>query len=279
MELLSDVLNYSFLSNAILASISIGIICGIVGVYVVSRRVVFLTGGITHASFGGIGIAYYLGLNPLLGALIFAIASSLGMQYLVESRSLREDSAIGVLWSVGMTIGIIFVFITPGYAPNLMGYLFGNILTISSELIYWSFAIAAALIAATALLHRAVQFITFDSSYATTQGVATRWVNMIMMLFTALAVVMTLRLAGIVLLISLITLPSITAALLSRRYIVMTIYSSLIAVTGMVMGVIVSYYTNLPPGASIVALLSLIYLTAKICHLLRSSRRAVATIS
>lgn len=269
MDFLSDILRYEFLANAILASISIGIISGIVGVYVVSRRVVFLTGGITHASFGGIGIAYYLGLNPLLGALIFAIFSSLGMQLAVERKRIREDSAIGVLWSIGMTIGVIFVFITPGYAPNLMGYLFGNILTISSSLIMWSFIVATVLLAFISIWHRTVQFVTFDSQYASTQGVRTWLINMVMMLFTAITIVLTLRLAGIVLLISLITLPSITAALLSKRYIVMTIYSSVIAVIGMVGGVFVSYYTNLPPGASIIAILTVIYVFVRLCRLSR----------
>ncbi len=268
MELLADILKYEFFHNALLASLSIGVVCGIIGTYIVSRRVVFLTGGITHASFGGIGIAYYMGLNPFMGALFFALLSSLGMQYVVDRGGIREDSAIGVLWSIGMTIGIIFIFITPGYAPNLMSYLFGNILTLSGQVVLWSYITAAVLVFFMAMWHRTVQFVAFDRSYAASQSMPTKAVGMIMIAFTAIAIVLTLKLAGIVLLISLITLPSITAALVSRRYLGMTIYACTFASIGMVSGVILSYYTDLPPGASIVASLSLIYIVTKIATIL-----------
>ena len=121
---------YDFLVDALLAAVLSGVACGIVGTYVVTRRLVFLGGGITHASVGGIGIAYHFGLNPIGGAMIFAILSALGIEWAGAKGRIREDSAIGIVWSLGMAIGTLFIFATPGYAPNLMRFLFGDVLTV-----------------------------------------------------------------------------------------------------------------------------------------------------
>ena len=131
MDFIHEIIQYKFLTNALFASLLSGIACGIIGTYVVCRRLVFLSGGITHSSFGGIGIAYYMGWNPILGALVFAVLSALGIETASDRGRMREDSAIGIVWSVGMAIGIIFIYLTPGYAPNLMSFLFGNILTVT----------------------------------------------------------------------------------------------------------------------------------------------------
>jgi len=125
-----DLLQYEFVRNAIMAGILASIACGIIGVYVVVKRIVFISGGIAHASFGGIGLGYYLGINPILGVLPFSIASALSMGWVSKRSRLPEDTAIGILWAMGMSIGIILVSMTPGYAPDLMTYLFGNILTV-----------------------------------------------------------------------------------------------------------------------------------------------------
>ena len=113
-----------------MAAIFTSILAALIGTYIVSRKIVFITDGITHASFGGIGLAYYMGLNPVFGAATFAIISALGIEWISKSGKMREDSAIAILWSLGMAIGIIFVFITPGYAPDLMSFLFGSILSV-----------------------------------------------------------------------------------------------------------------------------------------------------
>ena len=128
--MITELLQYKFIVNSLLAGILASISCGIIGTYIVTRRMVFLSGGITHASFGGIGIGYFFGFNPVISAAIFGILSALGIEYVSKRSNIREDSAIGILWSFGMAIGIMFVFLTPGYAPNLMSYLFGSILTV-----------------------------------------------------------------------------------------------------------------------------------------------------
>ena len=128
MSFISDILSYDFMQRALIGCILSGISCGIVGSYIVARRMVFLSGGITHASFGGLGIALYAGINPTFGALIFAILSAIGIEFSSRRIKMREDSAIGIMWSMGMAIGALFMSLRPGYASDLTSYLFGNIL-------------------------------------------------------------------------------------------------------------------------------------------------------
>ena len=127
-----SIFQYDFIIKGLLGACFASITAGIAGTYIVSRRMVFLSGGITHASFGGIGIGYFCGINPVIGAAIFGILSALGVEYLAVKQKIREDSAIGILWAFGMAIGIIFIYLTPGYTPNLMSYLFGSILTVTN---------------------------------------------------------------------------------------------------------------------------------------------------
>ena len=127
MDFLNDILQYSYLSNAVVACLLSSITCSIVGTYIVARRMVFLCGGITHASFGGLGIAFYAGANPILGAMFFAVLSALGIERLSYSNRIREDSAIGMVWGVGMAIGALFMSLRPGYTSGEMSnYLFGR---------------------------------------------------------------------------------------------------------------------------------------------------------
>ncbi|MDE6500279.1 MAG: metal ABC transporter permease, partial [Rikenella sp.] len=161
-DFIQEIFSYRFLGNAALAAVLAGIACGIVGSYIVARRLVFMSGGITHASFGGIGIAYYLGANPLIGALIFAIASAIGIKRLSRRGKISEDAATGVLWSFGMPVGIIFVFLTPGYAPNLMSFLFGHILLVDGANLLWLCVLDASLILLFGLCYRAIVYTAFD---------------------------------------------------------------------------------------------------------------------
>ena len=167
MDFISGIFEYQFLRNAFLAAVLSGIICGIMGTYIVFRRLVFLSGGITHASFGGIGIAYYFGLDPIIGGLAFSVLSSLGIEWGSRKGWLREDSAIGIVWSVGMAIGIIFVYMTPGYAPNLMTFLFGNILTVTNRDLSALGILAILLLILAVFFLRAVMYVAVSSSHLT----------------------------------------------------------------------------------------------------------------
>jgi zinc transport system permease protein len=154
--------SYDFFQKAFLAAVFASISCGIIGTYIVSRRIVFVSGGITHASFGGIGLAFFLGFNPLAGAVLFAILAAFGIQFFTKVGRVREDSSIAIWWSLGMAAGIIFVFLTPGYTPNLMSYLFGNILTVSRAELWWMFILTIVIILFFAFLYRKVLYIAFD---------------------------------------------------------------------------------------------------------------------
>lgn len=170
MDFFRALYEYGFLQHAMAAAVLSGIVCGIIGTYIVARRMVFLSGGITHASFGGIGIAYYFGLNPILGALVFAVMSSLGIEWGARKGKIREDSAIGMVWSFGMAVGVIFVYLTPGYAPNLMSFLFGNILTVTTADIVALGCLVAVLLLLAFCFLRTVMYVAFDAQFARSRG-------------------------------------------------------------------------------------------------------------
>ncbi len=256
VDFLREIFAYRFLGNAAMACLLAGVACGIVGTYIVCRRLVFLSGGITHASFGGIGIAWYLGLNPIAGAGVFAVLSALGLEAMSHRMKIREDSAVGILWSVGMAIGVLFIFLTPGYAPNLMTFLFGNLLTITRADLLVLAVTAAVLLLVFILFYRPILYTAFDREYARTQRTPVGLVSGGMMVLVALTIVLCIRLVGIVLLISLLTLPPTIAGCFTRSYRKMTVWSCAIATLGTFAGLFVSYRTDIPSGASTILVLA-----------------------
>ena len=258
---------YSFFQNALIAAIFTSIACGIIGTYIVSKRIVFISGGITHSSFGGIGLGYFLGINPVISAIVFSILSALGIEFLAKRTEIREDSAIAIMWSFGMALGIIFVFITPGYAPNLMNYLFGNILTVSRLDIYLSVFLAIIVSAFFMLFFKTILFISFDEEFARTRKVSVQLMNYILISFVALTIVLSIKIAGIILVISLLTIPQVTANLFYKDFKKIVFASILLGFVGSVGGLILSYYFNIPSGASIIFLLVFIFVFLRILKL------------
>lgn len=258
-----DILQYAFFQNALWGILLISITGAIIGTYIVTRRMVFITGGITHASFGGLGIGYYMGIPPTLSALVFAIASAFGVEWLARGKQVREDSAIAVFWALGMAIGIIFIFLTPGYTPGLSEFLFGNILTITSTDILIFTLFAALLLLFVLLFYRPILYAAFDSDFARTQGIRVTTINACMTLFIAIDVVLSIRLIGIMLLISILSLPQMIAELFCSRYKPMMFLSMLIGFACGVTGLAISTIINVPTGASIVFTLVVVYAAAK----------------
>ncbi len=211
MDFFYELFQYRFLTHATLACLLCGLACGMVGTYVVCRRLVFLSGGITHSSFGGIGIAYYFGLNPIAGAFCFAVLSAFGIEAFTAGKRIREDSAIGLIWSLGMAVGIIFVYLTPGYAPNLMSFLFGNILSVTSSDLIWMGIVDLAIVIVFAVWYRPILYVAFDREYARSQNMPTRLIGYLMSALIAVTIVISIRVVGIVLLISLLTMPAVIA--------------------------------------------------------------------
>lgn len=247
-----DLLSYDFFRNALLGSLFASIACGIIGTYIVVRRLVFISGGITHASLGGIGLGFYFGLNPILSALLFSVLSAFGIEWLSSKQGVREDSAIASFWSLGMAVGIIFIYLTPGFAPNLSDYLFGNILTITRPDILWLIILSVVLFVVFALYGREILYSAFDPDFARTRNLPVSFIKYAMMFFIACTIVLSIRLVGIVLLMSLITVPQMTANLFTSNFNRMIILSVLIGFAGCIIGLFLSAALDVPSGVFII---------------------------
>lgn len=253
-----EILSYPFFRNALIGVILISVGAALIGCYIVSRRMVFISGGITHACFGGLGLGYFLGVSPLAMAAAFAVAGSLGVDWL-SRRRVRKDSAIAVVWALGMALGILFVFLTAGYVPELNSFLFGNVLTITHADL-WLFALFTALLVAFYLLfYRVIVAVSFDEDFARTLHLPVTAVNVVMTVFVSLAIVLTIRMIGIMLLMSLLSLPQITAELFTRRYAPMMWLSMALSLSGGVGGLFIAYFISVPASAAIVLLLVAFY--------------------
>ncbi|MGE4288044.1 MAG: metal ABC transporter permease [Salinivirgaceae bacterium] len=263
MNAFLELFQYTFINHALLAALLSSIICGVLGTYIVSKRMVFISGGITHASFGGIGMAFYLGLPPFMGATIFALLSALGIEWITKNGNIRNDSSIGILWSLGMAIGIIFVYITPGFTPNLMSYLFGSILTVSTMELWIMGTLTAITVAFFVLFFRPILFFAFDDNFAKSQKAPVNFLNYTLILLIALGIVINIKVAGIILVMSMLTLPQNTANLFSNNFKHIIIYSILISFVGTMTGLAGSFWLGIPSGASIIFTLSGIFFLAK----------------
>ena len=258
-----ELFNYTFFQHALLGSLFASIACGIIGTYIVTRRLVFISGGITHASFGGIGIGLYMGISPILAAAVFSVLSAFGVEWLSKRKDMREDSAIAVFWTFGMAIGIIFSFLAPGFTPDLSAFLFGNILTITLTDIWMLVILSIILIGFFYFFLTPVIYIAFDREYARSQRIPVRLFEYILMMFIALTIVACLRMIGIVLVISLLTLPQMTANLFThsfKKIIFMSIGIGFICCSG---GLLLSYQLQVPSGAAIIFFSILVYAFCK----------------
>jgi zinc transport system permease protein len=273
-----ELFNYQFFTHALLAAVFSSITCGFIGTYIVSRRIVFISGGISHTSFGGVGIAYYLGINPLLGAAVFSVLSAIGIEAFSRKSELREDSLIGMMWSFGMAVGIIFIFITPGYAANLMSYLFGSILTVSSSEIILMAGLALLIFLFFVFLFKEILFVAFDQEYAHTQGIPTRLINYVLISLVALTIVVNIRVVGIIMVISLLTIPQATANLFSRNFKCMIACSTGFAFLASVTGLFISYRLNIPSGAAIIFTAIAVFLILKAAVTMHTKMRLRARL-
>ena len=259
-----DILNYTFFQHALLGVMFVSLASAIIGTYVVSRRMVFITGGITHACFGGLGLGFYLGANPIAIAGAFAVASAVGVEWMANRYKVREDSAIGVVWALGMALGTIFIFLSPGYVPELTSFLFGNVLTITTtDIVMFAIFLAILLLFFTAFYHPIVSC-AFDRDFATTRALPANAINMAMTVMIAVCIVLTIRLIGIMLLMSLLTMPQMIAELFTIRLRPMMAISAAVSLTCSVLGLFCSYWIAVPASATIVLLLISAYILARL---------------
>ena len=259
-----ELLHYTFFRHALLGSLFASIACGIIGTYIVTRRLVFISGGITHASFGGIGLGLYAGISPLLSAAVFSVLSAFGVEWLSKRKDMREDSAIAVFWTFGMAVGIIFSFLAPGFTPDLSAFLFGNILTITPTDIWMLATLSVLLILFFTLFLNPIIYIAFDREFARSQRIPVAIFEYLLMMFIALTIVSCLRMVGIVLAISLLTLPQMTANLFTHSFKRIIWLSITIGYIGCLGGLVISYKLQVPSGAAIIFFSILVYALCKV---------------
>lgn len=255
------------------------VLCGFIGTYIVTRRLVFISGGITHASFGGIGLGVFLGINPILSAMVFSVLSAFGVQWMSHRGDVREDSAIAVFWTFGMSLGIICCFLSPGFMPDLPSFLFGSILTISQADLWLLAALLVVVVLVFALLYRTILSVAFDVDFARSQRLPVAFIEYLMMALIALTIVGTLRMVGIVLSISLLTIPQMSANVLTHNFKHMIAWSIVIGWVDCLMGLGLSYALNVPSGASIIFVSILVYLVLKVGNVaFKKRQRQLETI-
>lgn len=250
------------LKNPIIAGILASIACGIVGAYVVVKRIVFISGGISHASFGGIGLGYFFGISPVLGALVFSLVSAVTMGMVSRRTRLSEDTAIGILWAIGMAIGILFVYLTPGYAPDLMSYLFGDILFVSSQEMILMLILDIIIGLVVFLLYKELLAISFDEEFSTVAGLPTERLYLILLCLVALTVVVLIRVVGIILVIALLTIPAAMARQFTHSFKKMMLLSVLWGIVFTQCGLWLSYLLDWPSGATIILVAGILFLAS-----------------
>ena len=256
---MNELFQYTFFQYALIGLAIISIASAMIGTYIVTRRMVSISGGVTHACFGGLGLGYYLGWNPVLTAALFAVASSLGVELMSVRGRVREDSAIAVIWAIGMAVGILFVFLTPGYVPELNSFLFGNVLTISRADL-WAFALFTAVLALFfALFYRRIVAVAFDRDFAFVIGLPVGLISTVMTGMTAVCIVLTIRLVGIMLLMSMLALPQLTAELFCRRFSRMMLASAVVSLLCSVGGLLLAAVVDVPCSALIVLVMAAVY--------------------
>lgn len=252
-ELLSA-LQYDFMQNALLGSLLVAFMGAVTGTFVVIKRLVFLSGGISHGAFAGLGAAYFLGINPMIGAMAFAVLSAVAISRVVLGQSQPADATIGLFWATGMAIGVLFIFITPGFAPDLMPYLFGDILTISREQIVWMAAFALMILFLTSMLFRQLVAVSFDDEFALLRGLPVGTLMVILMVMNSVAIVMMIQAVGIILVLALLTIPPLIGLALAIEIRMVMLYAFISAALITIGGLFLSFFLDMPSGPVIVLL-------------------------
>lgn len=238
--------------NALLAGILVSIVCGILGTLIVVNRIVFISGGIAHASFGGIGLAFYIGMSPALGAAIFALAVSMVMGIASVKNKERADTVIGVMWAIGMALGIILIELTPGYNADVMSYLFGSILTVPKSDIWYMLSLDILVFFVVFFFYKEFIAMSYDEEFAFVMGIPVRLLYFVLLAMISLSVVMIIRVVGLILVIALLTIPPYIAEKYTTSLAKTMVLSSLLGMLFTTAGLWFSYNYNIASGATII---------------------------
>jgi zinc transport system permease protein len=279
---LAGPLQYEFMRNALLVGVLVSVATGIIGTFVVVKRIVFISGGIAHSAYGGIGLGYFVkymlvpllfagsaaatnprpGYFPIVGAAIFGLIAAAIMGYVQRRTRQRADTLIGVLWAIGFAIGVVFVDLTEGYAADLTSYLFGSILAVQRSEVFWVLALDVVIIVVVALFYKELLAISFDETFATVENVPVDAIYILLLCLITLTVVMLIRVVGIILVIAMLTIPAAIAGQLVRNMKRMMVWAIVLGMVFAVAGLFISYALNFTSGASIVLVAGAAYLVS-----------------
>ncbi len=268
----------SFLQSALLAGLLASIGCGVMGTYVIVKRITFLAGGIAHSVLGGMGAAVYFGFDPLLGALAAAVLAALLIGWVRLQWRAQEDALIGALWAIGMAVGILFISKTPGYQTDLMSYLFGSILLVPDESLWFMAALDAVLLIVAGAYHRQFLAVVFDEEFARLRGIPVTFFYLLLLVLVAVTVVLLIQVVGLILVLALLTLPAAVAGhyvnSLGRMMLFATLLGSAVSLSGLAL----SYGPDLPVGPTIVLLAGAVYVISALATRALARRRARASV-
>lgn len=262
MDIINAFVSYGFMRNALAAALLAGLLCGLIGVIVVEKRLVMMTGGVAHTAYGGVGLGYFCGFEPIIGAVLFALFAAFGIGTLRRRGGQRTEVLISLFWAVGMAAGMVFVALTPGYPRDLNSYLFGDILTVTGVDLGMMAAITALAVLLLAVLWQDIKAYLFDATFAAVAGLRVRVLEYLIFGLIAMSTVVLLRVTGIMLAIALLAVPAATAATFTRRLLPRMLAASGLSAGFATVGLVVSYYLDIPTGATVVAVAALAYAIA-----------------
>ncbi len=258
--MIKAILEYQFLQNAFIAGILASIACGIVGVIIVEKKLVMMSGGIAHTSYGGVGLGYLMGFEPIIGAFLFSMCAALGIGYIKRKGGTRSDVIIGLFWSLGMALGILFIALMPGYPPDLSSYLFGSILAVTKADLYLMIILSIIVLLVIVVLFNDWKAYLFDEEFAAIIGLKTAFLEYLLLILIAMTVVVMIRVVGIILVLALLTAPAAIAGMLTSNLKNRMAYSVILGSAFCIIGLWISYVMNIASGAAIVILSVLCYL-------------------
>jgi len=261
-DFITSIFQHTFIQHAVLAGLLSSFACGITGTYVVVKKISYLGGGIAHAVMGGLGIAYFLGINPLLGALVFAIVAAVVIGLVKLKFHQNEDTVIGALWAMGMALGIIFAYLTPGYNVDLLSFLFGNILMVSRNSLHILVILDVVIFTIVFIFYHQFIYISFDEESARLRGIPVDFTYLMLLCLIALTIVILIQTVGLVLVIALLTLPASIANMFSRSITRMMFLAVIFSIFFTMSGLSLSFSLNMPSGALIIMVAGLSYLFA-----------------
>jgi len=268
-----------FLQSALIAGLLASIGCGVMGTYVVVKRISFLAGGIAHCVLGGMGAAVYFGFDPFAGALGAAVAAALLIGWVRLKWQTQEDTMIGALWAIGMAVGILFIAKTPGYQADLMSYLFGNILLVPKESLWFMAALDAVLMSMVGAYHRQFLAVAFDEEFARLRGIPVTFFYLLLLVLVAITVVLLIQVVGLILVLALLTLPAAVAGHYVHSLSAMMLLATLLGSAVSTLGLALSYVLDLPTGPTIILLAGGVYVVAALSSRAFARRRARIPVS